>query len=228
MQTKNQETAPQTEQAPPTVGAGLGAHCLESAQLIGQGDSQYLAAFANGEVRTARKADGCLLLPEQGDLVLAARPERGCCWIVTVLQKQGPAREIVLGSGASLRAEGGALRMRGRSLELAAGEQASLTAADLTMGARRGRAIFEAFNFLSEDAHARLGRAKILARSLQSSVGRLVQRLGNCFRRVRSMDQTIAGSLSCSVEGRLSHRCRHAAIHAEQRVSINGESIDVG
>lgn len=69
----------------------------------GDGAGRMLVSGPEGLV-AARRADGCLLLPETGDTVLAARLEDGQCWVLSVLTKKSPKGRLELPARTTLSA----------------------------------------------------------------------------------------------------------------------------
>lgn len=228
MQSKEKAVAPEARKAS-TLAQGP-VH-LEHARILDHEDQKLILATARGEIRMAAKADGCLLVPEKGDLVLASlAPGSGACHVLCVLHKaeEKEQRSFDLGPGAELQNHEGTLRLQGECLRCEAKNLASASAQTLRLEAVQGQARFANFRLAAHSLTAVVFTAKTLAHSLDQRAGRLVQRLGNSFRRISGMERVIAERVSLSVEERLTQKAKNASLQAEKNVSINAEHIDLG
>ncbi len=171
-----------------------------------------LVAGAFGLVR-ARRAEGCLLLPEVRDSVLLALPDDGGAWVVSVLRRANPdapgelrvpARARLCGEDLALRAA--RLRLSGREVEVQAGL--------LTLG---GRMLLQGFAVV-----------RTLCRTLKECALRRSGRYGALDEEVADLAHRAAGRVRSEARASYRLRAEHADIRAAEQVDIDGRHIKVG
>lgn len=229
----SQQTEPTTQhtQGGETIRDVSGLH-LAHARVLDHERELLVIATLGGEIRLAAKADGCVLRPEKGDLVLAClAPGSGGSHILSVLRKAGgenQARSYDFGPGAALHNESGICSLQADSLHLSGRERASLEAKSMRLNAVDGEARFIRFSLAADTIHAAADKATTLLRSLDQRIERVMQRLGSCFRRVRGMEHVIAGRSSLFVHDRLTQKAKNASLTAKEHMDVNAEHINLG
>ncbi len=203
---------------------------LVHARVLDRQDQLLTLATDEGEIRSAVKAESCLLLPEQGDLaLLSLAPSGGRNHVLAVLERPGQgARRYELGTETSLQSQDGGLEVSARTLRLESRAETSLEAGKLSIGAADGEARFLRFSFAARQAQVMAASARVLLKRLDQRVERAMSRLGDCYRRIQGMEHVIAGHATWLVRGRLTQKAKNASLDAEENVSINAEHIDLG
>ncbi|MCB2188048.1 MAG: DUF3540 domain-containing protein [Deltaproteobacteria bacterium] len=196
--------------------------------VVAAAGREYLLE-APGSAFPARRAAGCLLAPEAGDLVLVSRGARGA-WILSVLERAGtgPAR-LEMAGDVDLVARDGRLGLLARDgLSLESLEGVSLTAPQVSVDAQEARVAAEALMATGGEWRARLGVFRLAARTLETVAETLVQKLGNSFRRVEHLDRTEAAVISQEAEDLYSARGRYSQVTAEKDLRLDGELMRLG
>jgi len=167
----------------------------------------------------ARRAKGCVVDPEAGDLVLVSRGSDGSAWVLAVLDGAGPSR-MTLSGDAILQAEGDLSVGAGRKLLLAAPELAAEAATATLRSDRVG--VLARLADLAADA------TKVTAERLHVLVADHLAELGRSIRRVAGLDQTAAGIIDSRAEDSASLHGRYTTLTAEKDVRIDGDQVHMG
>ncbi|WP_437575058.1 DUF3540 domain-containing protein [Sorangium sp. So ce887] len=200
----------------------------EHGAVIRLDDSAYIVETEEGEVR-ARRATSCLLEPATGDLVLLATVN-GARYILAVLEREEGAPSHLVSEG-DLQ-----IRLRSGSLGLAApdgvhvhsGKDLSMVASTFRVQAKEGHVALEVFSFLGKAVRAEVDRAKLIGRSLDSQLERLLQRVKRSYRIVEEADHVRAERIDYAAKGNLAIHGENAKITASHLVKIDGDQIQVG
>lgn len=178
---------------------------------------------------TARRAASCLLAPEAGDRVLLSL-DREEAFVLAVLERSGTGeRRLVLDGPARLEVPEGGLSIAARDgISLASATEVSIAAPDLSFCAARLTAGVSETSLTGEGLTAKVARIKVVARSVDSFLGRCVERMVSCLRQVREHDETQAGSARQIVEGTLTVHTANTVHLAEGHVKIDAEQIHLG
>ncbi|MGC3029261.1 DUF3540 domain-containing protein [Burkholderia sp. DN3021] len=191
-------------------------------------------------VGRARRADGCLLAPDVGDRVLIWSPGHAhahagdACdappaYVLAVLARAGaPQAALALPGGVVLEAGVDGLRIDAPRITLAARERIDAGAPCFDLHAHRA-----SVRATRLDAHAQsIGAAAhdvcVVARRFTATIGRALHTLGDCFRRVRGVDDLRATRALWRVDERAHLHARDVALLADRHVGIDGERIDLG
>lgn len=189
----------------------------------------FLSAAATLPMQRVRRADGCLLEPACGDSVLVCGGVGAPSYILAVLARANDASAVLrLPGGAAISADAGTLSLSAERLELAAREGLALQSPRFTLAALRGEVVFHTLSANINLLDTRVGKLMLLAQSVHSVVGRLVQKAKNSFRTIENLDQTQAGRVRLQVAERYSVSAKHASVIADGQVKIDGEKIDLG
>lgn len=193
---------------------------LSYATVTGRAEKWFFLSEGNGR---ALRADSCLLEPEYGDTVLVCNGgEKAVSYILAILSRaQRDSASLCLPGDVALHAEQGHLTVR-------APKSLAMQSPEIAMAALRGDMKFQRLDVSAQQAEARFGAANLLARTLNSTIGRLLQKARDSFRWIENLDETRATRVRIQASERYSLTARHAAILAEQQVKIDGEKIDLG
>jgi len=193
--------------------------CLSYGRVVEQ-DGELHGVMPDGRAAVwARKADGCLLAPEVGDVVLVAEGGKEGPFVLSVLMKDGTESRLVLKGEVEVQAE---------SLILNAGRRVGLEAPEIAFSGVRGEARFLTFAFLVSACKAEIHKVTTVIQSLDSVTDRLTQRIRNSFRWVENLEQVHAGRIRSIVKQRFFIKARHVSVHAEEEVSMDGRKVHLG
>jgi hypothetical protein len=163
----------------------------------------------------ARRAVGCLVAPESGDLVLLVQNGAAQAYVLSVLERPGagPLR---------LTAEGDL------TVELPAGRfgVSAATGVEVTTGT----AVLAADTLEVRAATASLlaGGVRLVADAVESVVERVSQSARQVFRRVTELDRLRAGQIDHGAEGVARLHGQHTLITARELVKADGKQIHIG
>jgi len=211
---------------------GRAASDLSTGRVISVGDKGVQVLTEAGRHIIARRAASCLLDPEPGDVVLAylggqsvrsgqaGQDGRGGpgwqggqrAYVLSVLEKAEPSSTLSFPGDVSLKSPG----------------RASLSGRELDMSAVSGSLSFVDLSVASSSLRMRLNKAVCLARSVETTVGSLVQRLTRSFRQVAETETLRAGAVRQFITDRFFQRSGNATILADGKVKVDADKIELG
>jgi hypothetical protein len=164
----------------------------------------------------AKRAVGCLVRPEEGDLVLLLHQGPSDTYVLAVLERPG-------GGAARIAVDGDLL------VELHSGRFAVHAAESIDL-VSRGAVSFAADRL---EARARegslfLGSVKLIAGAVDAMLERLSQSAKRVFRRVEEVDHLRAGQIDYAAEGLTRLHGEHTLVTARELVKADGKQIHVG
>ncbi|WP_437735716.1 DUF3540 domain-containing protein [Sorangium sp. So ce1335] len=190
--------------------------------------STYTVETDDGEVR-AKRATSCLLAPAAGDLVLLAAVN-GAQYILAVLEREeGAPSHLVSEGDLQIRLQRGALGLSAPDgVHVASGKDLSMAASTFRVQAKEGHVALGLFSFVSEMVRGEVDRAKLIGRSLDAQLERLMQRVKRSYRIVEEADHVRAERIDYAAKGSLAMHGENAKITASHVVKIDGDQIQVG
>lgn len=178
----------------------------------------YHVCLDGGELLSAQKAGGCLLVPETGDEVLIA-DNGGRAFILSVLTREGDTGRIALPGTSAIE---------GDEITFTAGRGIALEAPRISLTGIIGEARFKGLSLLSQWCDARVSKITTAAEIWDRVVGRLTERIRDSYRRIENTEQTTAGRIRTIVKGRFSISSKNASLTAEEEVKVDGKKIHLG
>lgn len=179
--------------------------------------------------RRARRAVGCLVCPEEGDLVLVAAAREGA-WVLTVLERDaGAATRVVVEGDLEFRLPTGSFSIASQEgVNVASGAPVSVVAPSLEVHAPRGRVSIQDLEFLGGFVGIEAEKVRVTAGAVEQVVDRLTQRARRVYRFVEEFEQLRAGRIDYVAKKLLELHGGNAAVTAEGLVKVDGEQIHVG
>lgn len=217
---------------PSTAAAPANDIGLVSATVTGQADKWIFLDSAEGNDRALR-ADSCLIAPECGDTVLVCRGVTvgvtSVPYILAVLSRAHSSHGVLaLPGGAAITAGDGKLSFTASQISLEGGQSVSVSAPQVEMKAIEGDMQFVNLRTSIKDLRGVLGSVTTVAQSINSTVGRLLQKATNSFRWTENLDETRAGRMRLQVAERFHLKSKHTSMISEGQVRIDAEKIDLG
>lgn len=188
----------------------------------------YMVRLQDGRNLLARRAAGCLLRPEAGDLVLIAVADGQSAYILSVLERASQDGSCLDLGGISFREESGGLKMELERLEVGVRGRASLSAADLESRAARGSFYIGRFSLFSKRALFHSEKMGFLGGLCHFVMDGLIQRLRFSRRSIEGIDFCRAGRMRRFIKEVLFMKARRTSIKAEEKMKIDGRKIDLG
>lgn len=177
----------------------------------------------------AFRAAGCLLAPERGDSVLVAESDDGPSYALSVLERASEAPGTVgIDEGFTLSAPKGPVAVRGVEVDMAATGAMSLEGDAMALTAREANLTVGRLSLTGEMLSTAFSRASQVFGALESSIGRLRERLTRSHRRVDETETAEIGRLRMTVSGTMRVDSRDADIRASGDLRLDGEKIHLG
>jgi len=190
-------------------------------------DGIYPVRTAGGLVQ-ARRAAGCLLKPEKGDKVLLAEDELGSGYILTVLDRNEKKTAVFDVPGDVTLKAGGQATVVAREMLLAGKETVNVAAPTFSLRAKEGNLEINALSLIGKLVQVRVEKVKTALGALESSVGRVVERILRRYSRIEELADERYGRLRCLVRESLFMKGHSVSLKAEERMGIDGKKIDIG
>ena len=189
----------------------------------------FVLHHEDGEI-AAKRATGCLLKPEREDTVLWWSDGRGAAYIITVLERQGAnSAELSVEGDLLLASEKGGVSISGAErVDLTSGQKVSITGPRLELDSVEMEVSTQRLGFWARMVETRAGVIKLMARSLDSVIDRVHQKMKDCVRRVEGTDITKAAQITQEADQLYSLDCGYGAINADKDVKIDAEHIHLG
>lgn len=196
-----------------------------------QCDGDELLVASGEALYTCRRAAGCLLLPEPGDLVLASLPTGNgnaktyaTGYVLAVLERapstaESPA-QVHLGAHVLLQAD--------ESLQVEGGQRLGVSAVSTHVTTDRARMRARRVSLVASVVENTLGTIATVAKGVETTCRTLTQRLHERFSFVEDLDETQAGTSrtvvqdTCHLHGRIVHAT------ASEIVKVDGEEVHLG
>ncbi|MFH1984877.1 MAG: DUF3540 domain-containing protein [Pseudomonadota bacterium] len=192
---------------------------LSTGRVLTRDGERYHAVTEAGKVLQAVKADGCLLAPEPGDVVLLTEGGREAAYILSVLVKKSTGSRLILKGTAEIEAD--SILLKGR-------QRATMEAPEVILTGVRGEARFHAFHFLTGHCRAEIKKMSAAVLHLDAVMDRVTQRIRSSFKWIEDLEQTRAGRIRAIVKERFSVKAKHTAVTADEDVTIDGKKINLG
>lgn len=178
----------------------------------------------------AKRATGCLLEPVPGDLVLVATVGYEEGYVLSVLEREaGAPASIVTDGDLDIKVRRGRFGVAAEAgVSLASGRDVSVVSGAVNIRAVDGSVALERLSFLGSFVRAEIGRAKVLAESLDTVAERLWQRVKRSYRVVEECDHVRAEQIDYAAKKSLRLHGENALVTAENLAKVEGDQIHLG
>ena len=183
----------------------------------------------DGVLREARRAVGCIVEPQVGDVVLALVHESGT-HVLCVLDRDAPgAKKLAVDGDLTLEARGGSIKVAAHEdFELVAARGARVTAGTVDVTAAEGNVWIGRLTAVGDYVRAEFGKISLFATSMSADVERVVQRMKSSLRVVEESEHVRAGTLDYRAEDMVNVRGKTAVVTAEDLVKLDGAQVHLG
>lgn len=175
-------------------------------------DRQWIAALEDGTRIEVRRAAGCLLAPEAGDVVLLLRAGAGTHYVLNVLEKTSENCRLDFPGDVRLSADHG---------------EVSVQAREISLNGQEGRLRFAHFEVMALKFQMHVQQLASALSSVSVAAGRVTSRIGRALR-LTGFELHRAGSVRTEVEGRFSVSSTQTTIVAQQDVTVDANKINLG
>lgn len=200
----------------------------EVATVVGTSGRGVRVRSPLGEVE-ARRAASCLLEPALGDEVLVVHHDGGA-HVLAVLERDGeaPARLSVDGD-LEIAAASGRVSVSARDgLDLLTPGEAVVAAGSARISAKHGEVMIGAMVYLGDQITAQVDRVKTVARSVESTAERWVQRVDRAYRFIARSEAVRAEYLDYQVRSAFHVKAETTVMNSAGLTKIDGSQIHLG
>jgi hypothetical protein len=201
---------------------------MRIAVITGQADHWY---FLEGiDLKRALLATSCLIQPEVGDTVLVcdSGSEMNSYILLTLSKLQSDCATIRLPGGSQMQCTQDAVKISSPTLSMQAGKSLSLHAPEVELKSLIAKLSIKHFHGILESANLNMLRLDFVAKVVQSFAERFIQKSNESYRSIKGIDQTQAGHVNLTIDGKYNMHSKHTNIDSEGMVRINGEKINLG
>jgi hypothetical protein len=180
--------------------------------------------------RTIQRAASCPLEPAVGDRVWVVGEAAGSLWAIAVLERAQPGAPATLAfPGDVAVTAGGRLTLHAKDgLDLATPAAVGVSAGELHVQARKGRAAIEELSLLARTAFASLTKLTHVGQVLELLVDRVTQHSQHSVRAIEGLDHTSAQTIDYRAERSAHVRAEHAIVDGKELVKLDGGQIHLG
>jgi hypothetical protein len=181
-------------------------------------------------VLTAEVAVSCVVTPMPGDTVLVSSDPAGPCYILSILKRDAQQSETQMrfAGPVNLHACGGLSLTADEDITLAARDDISGAASNITIHANSGSARIDRLSFIGRVFEGHIEQWRLVADTVEHIVRELTQRLENAFRFVKDHEEVQTGSARYLVEDTITTHSKNAVHMAEEIVKINAGQVHLG
>jgi hypothetical protein len=202
--------------------------CLRMATVSGRADEWFFVDDLS--IRRVRRAVGCLVEPEVGDLVLLCEaPSEQARFILSVLSRErADAGNICLPGGVTLQTESKHLTVSANGINLQGRDSVGLVTAHLDVNVVAATTRVSHLQNWSQSIESTTERVTLITQTLTQHLGRMITRVRESWRKVDGLDETQAARMRVYVQGSHQVDAEHVTVNAEGFVRIDGKSINIG
>lgn len=205
----------------PALKRDTGEMTLQAAEVKVRSEDEYVVLLEHRPQR-ARRAAGCLLEPEAGDVVLTAATPSGAVFILSVLTRRADSKE------GRVSVPGAAMTLSGEYLHLRPSRELSVATSQLSLDAEAGRVSIDACAVQGGSLENRFRKITTVARAIETVCERFVARLERSYRLIHDFEETRSGRMRTIVAGLFHLAAGNASVQAEKRLKMNAEKIHLG
>jgi len=199
-----------------------------TAIVISVNDDQYELQSVAGRF-FSQCAFSCLVKPEAGDKVTYLKDETGCCYVLNILKRESRNMSLKIPGDLDMQAENGQLTMTASvGLNLVSKNSCSIITEKFNTIASEADMNIKNIKANGERLDSTVNEINVIAHSVTTVAGLIMQRVKNCFRAVEVLEKIEAGQMITSVKKLFSVRSKQTMVTAEQDVKIDGERVHIG
>jgi len=197
---------------------------LEYGTVIKQLNDLFEVSLSFGVIE-AKKAAGCLVNPEQGDMVLLSVDIEGKCYVLNVLERQGTHAELVVPGDCTLVSSTGRLSLKGVDVSLSAADKTELVSGKLEVAADKADITVSKVTLLGKKLYSQVKRITTIAKSIDQHVKMFTQRAENSERFIKDHEEVQTGSTRYLVEDTLTTQAGNTLNISEELHTMHAEQI---
>lgn len=200
----------------------------EVGTVIGSTGRSFRVRVGSGDYE-AKRAVSCLVEPELGDRVLLALHDEGC-HVLAVLDREGEAPTRIVAEGdLELSAPAGRFTVAAQEgVYVVTPGDAALASGKVSVTAEEGSMAIGTLSYLGEQLVAQVGRVKTVARSVESTADRWVQRLDRAYRFIAHSEQVRTQYYEINAKAALNLKAQTTIVSSGELTKINGGQIHLG
>lgn len=197
--------------------------------ILGNNREFYIIQRKTG-ILTAKRAFGCAVRPERGDLVLYTEGRQGKNYILTVLERsEGEDATMQFPGNLRIQVQNGGLKCAAqKEIGFTSGKQVSLASPTVSLTAMKGHLNIEKTHFFGKFTTIRLKQIKLVSDSIDTIVERWSLLARNCYRCIRGADHLQSTNLIHRIKNLLTIRSKQSIITAQKDAKFDGERLHLG
>jgi len=197
--------------------------------IVAHDDASFFVQTDLGYVK-AWRAVGCVVEPKINDVVLTVGNGSGQGYILSVLERDRKTKTTLSFDGdVDITTKSGRIGIAAsEELVLAGMKDITMVSSALGVTATTGNINIERLSFWGTLFEGSVQTIRLVARTFDSILQRLVQRAKRSYRFVDETDQVRAGNLNYRADQSLMLRGNFSQLTAREDVHIDGERVNIG
>ncbi|ANW25626.1 hypothetical protein BA953_00835 [Vibrio coralliilyticus] len=196
--------------------------------VISAQTGSLLAIIANGRQFNVKKASGCLLVPEIGDLVMAVILD-GQGWVIEVLEKYDLEKSNISVPGAlNLHTEKDLTLSSSTKLEFQSPQDTAFITGCLSVNSNTTQIQSARVDVTAEHAEVGISVVRQIVQRAETYTEHLFSKLGRCVRSVKGHDEQHSGSHRHIVEGSHVVESENSLQVAHKHMAFDADKIHFG
>lgn len=200
----------------------------ETGTIVGVSNGVFVVRSGAHEVQALRAAS-CMLEPEIGNEVVVVHHRRGSHVLAVLTRDADSPARLALDGGLEIAASVGAVSISARDgVHIATPADASVTAGAWRLSAGRGDVVVGALAYAGETVAAEVDRVKTIARTVESTATRWIQRLDRAYRFIANTEIVKADHLQFDARSAFHVKAESTVMTSESVTKIDGAQIHLG
>lgn len=185
---------------------------------------------ADGKLSVATVTFSCLVQPEPEDLVICCGDESGNCFILGIIERQGPQNlTLAFPGNAKLMSDKGTLNLSSRkSLTITSQENLNCFSQKSVHKSKDALFDFDEITARGTIFQGNFNTVRLISQTVMTSARYVIQQAINYIRETEKADQIKAGQLLRKVKGLFSMSSKTTIMISEKDTKIDGERIHMG
>jgi hypothetical protein len=199
--------------------------------LVEAREGSVFLVRSGADVVHARRAKGCLVEPETGDMVLVARSEHHGSFVLSVLAGRTEDGEslIAVDGNLTLRSNNGRVAIvAGESVNVTSGGEVAVNAPSVVARTMKATIFSDTLSYVGRKIEAQVERVKLVGQALDTVIDRVSSRVKHSHRTIEEIERVKAKEVHLAAEGTLHMHGKNTLMTAEKLVKFDGEQIHIG
>lgn len=212
-----------------TDAPALGAAATQTIGLVLAVEGAALRVRSGTVEVDALRAASCLLEPGAGDEVLLVHHHRGCHVLAVLTRGSDAPSRLSLEGDVQIATPSGGLELCARdAVKLTTGGETTIQSGALRVAAKDANVTFDALRYVGGALSAEIDKVKTVAKSVESTAQRLVQRLDRAYRFIAKSEVVKAQYVQFDTQSAFHVKAETTVLTSASLTKVDGAQIHLG